>query len=192
LRETGKPKTSWTYNTSVRLPINAGPFLWVSPFEMTADVDMPSANAEGVIACAGGMTGGWTFYVMNGRLNFEYNYFDFERHKVVSSQKIPIGKVSLKGVFVPNSGVNKGGSFTLYINGQQVGQTSFDKSSFALSGEPFEVGQDAISPVSMDYKSKGKFSFSGTIDKVTFQLEGAQDAQAQAKKQSKRLADGSE
>jgi arylsulfatase A-like enzyme len=192
LRETGAPKSNWTYYTSVRIPINAGPLLWVSPFEITADVDIPSVNTEGVMACAGGLTGGWTFFVMNGRLNFEYNYFDFERHKIVSSQRVPVGKVSLKGVFVPNAGVNRGGTFTIYINGQQAGQTSFDKSSFALSGEPFEVGQDAISPVSMGYKSKGKFPFSGKINKVTFQLTSAQHANVEAKKQDDQIAYGNE
>jgi hypothetical protein len=34
--------------------------------------------------------------------------------------------------------------------------------------EPFEIGRDTISPVSRDYKSKGAFPFTGTIEKVQF------------------------
>lgn len=176
LRESGKPRTSWVYYSAVRMPINSGPLLWVAPFEITAAVDIPAAGAEGVIACAGGLTGGWTLYALNGKLSFEYNYFDFERHSVVSAEKIPSGKVTLRGAFTPNKGMNNGGTFTLFINNRQVGQTSFTRSVFALSGEPFEVGQDAISPVSNSYKSKGSFPFSGTIDSVKFNLTSAMTA----------------
>jgi hypothetical protein len=35
--------------------------------------------------------------------------------------------------------------------------------------EPFEVGRDSLSPVSPDYKSKGSFPFTGTVDKITFE-----------------------
>jgi arylsulfatase len=35
--------------------------------------------------------------------------------------------------------------------------------------EPFEVGRDSISPVSPDYKAKGPFPFTGTIEKITFE-----------------------
>jgi hypothetical protein len=171
MRETGKtPMTNWAYYSSVRLPVNAGPFLWMTPFEITADVDVPAKGAEGVITCSGGLTGGWSIYAMNGKLNFEYNFFGFEHHSLTSSQKIPTGKVTLKGVYTPNKGQNTGGTFTLFINGQQVGQTAFDKSSYVLSAEPFEVGQDAISPVSSSYKSKGSFPFTGKIDSVKFNL----------------------
>jgi hypothetical protein len=34
--------------------------------------------------------------------------------------------------------------------------------------EPFEIGRDSISPVSPDYKSKGSFPFTGTIEEIQF------------------------
>jgi arylsulfatase len=34
--------------------------------------------------------------------------------------------------------------------------------------EPFEVGRDSISPVGPDYKAKGSFPFTGTIEKIRF------------------------
>jgi len=36
--------------------------------------------------------------------------------------------------------------------------------------EPFEVGRDSITPVDPAYKDKGNFPFTGTIEKVTFEL----------------------
>jgi arylsulfatase len=35
--------------------------------------------------------------------------------------------------------------------------------------EPFEVGRDSISPVNPDYRSRGAFPFTGSIDSITFQ-----------------------
>jgi arylsulfatase len=58
----------------------------------------------------------------------------------------------------------------LFINDQAAGEVKLDKSNFTLSAEPFEVGHDAISQVSPAYKSKGAFPFTGTIEKVSFEI----------------------
>lgn len=36
--------------------------------------------------------------------------------------------------------------------------------------EPFEVGRDSITPVEPAYKDRGRFEFTGTIDRVIFEL----------------------
>jgi hypothetical protein len=36
--------------------------------------------------------------------------------------------------------------------------------------EPFEVGRDSITPVDPAYAGEGTFEFTGTIEKVTFEL----------------------
>lgn len=168
-RMAGKPKTSWTYTSTARLPFAAGPSpLWTNSFVMSADVTIPPGG-EGVIVCAGGMTGGWSFYILNGKLNFEYNYFDFELYKGTSSQKVPSGNVKLKATYTAN-GPFTGGILNLFINDQPAGEVKIAKSNFIVSAEPFEVGQDAISPVSPNYKSKGTFPFKGTINEVKFEL----------------------
>lgn len=141
-RVAGTPKTSWNYYSDTRLPINSGPLVWPQSFVMTADVDIPKSDAQGVMACSGGATGGWTFYLVNGKLNFKYKDFDFEHYKGGSTQKVPAGKVKLKAVYTSN-GYNKSGTMKLYINDQTAGEVKVDKSSFALSGEPFETGHDA-------------------------------------------------
>jgi arylsulfatase A-like enzyme len=166
-RIAGTPKTSWNYYGDTRLPINSGPLVWPNSFVMTADINVPKSGADGVLVCSGGDTGGWTFYIMNGKLHFEYNYFDFEHYKGTSPQKITPGKVKIKAVYISN-GYNKGGTMKMYINGQAAGEVKLAKSSFALSGEPFETGHDAISPVSKDYKAKGEFDFTGEIEKISF------------------------
>lgn len=169
-RIAGKPKSSWIYTSSVRLPIAAGPYLWMRPLIIEADLTIPPGGGEGVITCAGGLTGGWSLFILNGKLNFHYNYFDFDNYSVTSTQKVPTGKVVIKAEFTPNEPF-KGGVLKLYINDQPAGELKFDKSNFTLSAEPFEVGQDAISQVSPAYKAKGSFPFNGTINKVSFELK---------------------
>lgn len=171
-RVSGKPKTAWIYTSPVRLPFAAGPIIWTSSFTFTADLEIPSNKTEGVIACAGGLTGGWSFYLLNGKLNFYYNFFDFENHQAVSNLKVPTGKVKLKAVY-ESKGPYTGGSLKLFVNEQAAGEVKIDKSNFTLSAEPFEVGQDDISSVSPAYKSKGNFSFTGKIKEVKFELTPA-------------------
>jgi arylsulfatase A-like enzyme len=168
-RKAGAPKTSWTYFNTARLPNAIGPTVWPGSFIMTADVEISKPGTTGVITCSGGMNGGWTFYMLNDKLNFEYNYFDYEHYKGASPQKIPMGKSTLKAVYTSN-GYNKGGIMKMFINDQPAGEIKLDKSSFALSGEPFEVGHDAISSVSKEYAGKGTFPFTGTLTKVEFSV----------------------
>jgi len=168
-RISGKPATSWTYQSRTRLPFAAGPTLWTRSFTMTADVDVP-ANGEGVIACAGGLTGGWSFFVQNGKLNFDYNYFDFERYKATSAQKIPVGQVKIRAEYT-SKGPFTGGTMKFFINDQPAAELTIDKSNYTLSAEPFEIGQDAISQVSPAYESKGKFAFTGKINEVKFEYK---------------------
>ena len=47
-------------------------------YTITADVELPNASANGVLIAQAGRFGGWTFYLKNGKLHHEYNYFGLE------------------------------------------------------------------------------------------------------------------
>jgi hypothetical protein len=55
-----------------------------------------------------------------------------------------------------------------------TGETHRNEGQFAVESRlapvPFKVGRDSISPVSLDYKSKGSFPFTGTIERVAFEV----------------------
>ena len=77
LRSSGEPKTSWTYHgNNVRLPEPIGPQLFPRGHTITATLTNPKGGAEGVIACAGGFSAGWSLYVEDGKPNFRYTFFD--------------------------------------------------------------------------------------------------------------------
>jgi arylsulfatase len=65
-------------------------------------------------------------------------------------------------------GVGKGGTGTLYMNDQKVGEGRIERTQpFIFSADETEdVGEDLGTPVSEDYK-EGDNRFTGKIDKVT-------------------------
>ena len=57
------------------------------------------------------------------------------------------------------------------MNGKPAGEGKLKRSAFRHGLEPFEVGRDSITPIDPIYKDKGAFPFTGTIDKITFELK---------------------
>jgi len=126
-------------------------------------------NEEGVIVACGGVNGGYTLFIADHKLHYEYNYFNLARYAIVSPH-LPTGKVDLKFAYV-KTGFLKGIG-QLYVNGKQVAEGALDQTvpgSFSLS-ETFDVGVDNGTPVSKNYKRKDHFPFTGQIDKVTITL----------------------
>jgi arylsulfatase A-like enzyme len=135
---------------------------------VTANIEVPQGGGEGVIIAQGGRFGGWTLYMKGGKLKYCYNYLNQERYTVESTDSLPPGKAVVKLEFkYDGGGVAKGGTATLYVNDQKVGEGRVDKTQpYVFSGEGEDVGEDLETPVSEDYK-EGDNKFTGTIDKVT-------------------------
>src|SRR5438046_8545480 len=90
-------------------------------FTITADVDLPNGNANGVIICQAGRFGGWTLYMKAGKLHHEYNFFGLEHTNVASSKPIAAGKHTVKFEFVFDVGkLAAGVQSILYVDGQTV------------------------------------------------------------------------
>ena len=60
-------------------------------FSLTAEVDVPETGAEGVIVAQGGVTGGLSLYVKDGKPKYCYNFFGLERYYVEGTEAIPPG-----------------------------------------------------------------------------------------------------
>jgi hypothetical protein len=150
-------------------------------FSITADVDLPDANANGVIICQAGRFGGWTLYMKAGKLHHEYNFFGLEHTNIVSSKPIAAGKHTVKYEFVFDGGKpGSGGQSILYVDGQKVAEGKIPKTQpYAYSAdEGVDVGMDNETPVSNDYKERDN-KFTGTIKKITVDVKpfnlGAKD-----------------
>ena len=171
MRVTGEPKSSWTYfGNSVWLPEPIGPQLFPRGHTITANLNIPNAGAEGVIACTGAFSAGWSLYVKDGKPMFRYTFFDVADVTIPGTASLPVGKVTVKTEFTPDGSKEGGGTLKLFVNGKPAGEGKLKRSTFRHGLEPFEIGRDSITPVSPAYPGKGSYAFTGTIEKVQFEL----------------------
>ena len=136
--------------------------------EIVTTVDLKGSE-EGVIVAVGGMTGGFSLYIKEGKLHYDYNYLDGV-HYHLSSPELPVGKVTLKFNFIKT--VEFGGTGELYINGEKVDSTDMPKmhiSTYSLA-ETFDVGRDTGTQVDAVYEG-GVFAYSGELDRVVINLK---------------------
>ncbi len=171
LRIAGAPKTSWTYfGNNVWLPEPIGPQLFPRAHTITAELNIPKNGAEGVVACAGAFSAGWSLYVKDQKPVFRYTFFEVADVTIPGTEELPPGKVTVKTEFVPDGNPLGGGTLKLYVNGKPAGQGKLTRTAFRHGLEPFEIGRDSITPIDPAYAKQGVYAFTGTIDKVQFEL----------------------
>jgi arylsulfatase len=135
--------------------------------EIVTNVDL-KGDEEGVIVACGGMTGGYSMYIKDGRLHFDYNYLDGV-HYQMASDPLPTGSVELKFNFVitaPFAGYGE-----LYVNGEKQAEVEMPQmhmSTYSLA-ETFDIGMDTGTQVDPRYAGD-TFAFTGTLDRVKITL----------------------
>lgn len=174
LRVAGAPPTRWTYHGNhVWLPEPIGPQLFPRGHTCTAELVVPADGAEGVVACAGAFSAGWSLYVKDRKPMFRYTFFDIADVTIPGTVDLPEGNVTLKAEFTPNGTKEGGGTLKMFVNDQPAGEGTLKRSAFRHGLEPFEIGRDSITPVDPAYRDQGKFEFTGRIEKVEFELTRA-------------------
>jgi arylsulfatase A-like enzyme len=175
---TGRPslasdRKTFIYSTPlVALPEGSAPDLKNKSFTITAEVEIPSDGGGGMIFTQGGITAGWGFYLLKGKLVGLHNYIGLQRYRAVSTENVPTGKCTLTFDFKYNGGgMSKGGTITLLANGKKIAEVRVEKTAgFKYSlYEGQDIGEDSGSPVDFDYTPP--FKFNGKIDKVTLELK---------------------
>jgi arylsulfatase len=124
-----------------------------------------TGDEEGVIVAVGGMTGGFSMFIKDHRLYYDYNFLDGV-HYVLKSSPLPKGRTDLKFNFIKTHPF--GGKGELYINGEKVDEVEMPQmhiSTYSLA-ETFDVGRDTGTQVSDLYT--GPFMFAGSLDRVIF------------------------
>jgi arylsulfatase len=163
-------------NLSV-VPIGSTPPIFNRPHSITADVEIPSGGAEGVLIAQGGVSGGFVMYVKNKKLHYIHNYLGLEEYQVTSTGDVPEGNVTLRYEFEPTTppdltkGRGAGGRGQLYFNGELVGNAEFPTTVPNLFGiEGLSAGYDFGEAVSHEYRAP--FTFTGVLKQVTVDLSG--------------------
>ena len=132
---------------------------------VTAQVEVSESGASGVIIAQGGSFGGWSLYAKDGRPTYCYNLLGLQRFKIAGDRAIPPGEHQVRMEFAyDGGGLGKGGTATLYLDGEQVGQGRVDATQAMIfsADETTDLGTDAATPVSDDYGARDRV-FTGRV-----------------------------
>ncbi len=170
---TGKPnlagdRTIFTYPGPLAgLPEASAPDLKNKSFRITAKVEI-GENASGMIFTQGGNTGGWAFYLKDGKLKAAHNFIDVETYLVESDTPVAAGSHELTMDFAYDGGDQMGqsGTLTLSVDGSEVARGPIARTTpfkYSLS-ENQDIGSDTGTPVTYDYSAP--LEFQGQLEEV--------------------------
>ncbi len=153
---------------TIRLPEDAVVDIKNRSFAVIAKIDNPNGNAEGMLATLGGETGGFAFFVLDGKPTFQYNWVSLEEYTITSTEPLPTGESTIRFDFAyDGGGMGKGGTGTLSINGRPVAEGRIEKTVpiYFSTDDTFDVGEDWGTALTSAYKPP--FRFTGTLKDVT-------------------------
>ena len=154
------------------LPGGDAPNIVNKSYTITAEIEIPADGGDGMIVTTGGKFAGYGLYVLKGKPVFLYNFMDLERFRWEGSDALSPGKHTIVFDFKSDGpGMAKGGSGVLKVDGQEVANQKIPHTVPALMpwDETFDVGLDTRTGVE-DKDYMVPFEFTGTIDKLTVQL----------------------
>ena len=175
-------RTTFTYSGSLAsVPGSTAPDILNKPYSITAEVTIPDGGAEGMIVTEGGRFGGYGLFLSKGEFGFDrgkviflYNLLDLKR-TIWEGPELKPGKHTIVFDYKPvEPGLGKGGTGVLTVDGKEVAKKSMEHSipiTFP-EDETFDVGLDTRTGVAgLEYRYESPFPFTGTIDKLTFNLK---------------------
>jgi arylsulfatase len=174
----GEPRDRYVYYPhTADVPESVAVNIRRRSYTIAAGVTLDSSGAEGVLFAHGGVGGGHSLFVQNGRLHYVYNWLGERIQKISSDADLEPGKHVLSAAFEKTGDeeatMSAVGTLTLYVDDEEVGSTEIttQPGMFSLVGDGVCVGRDSASPVSPDYSSPYAFK-GGTIDRVIVDVSG--------------------
>ena len=134
---------------------------------------MPQSGAEGVIIALGGLIGGWSLYAKDGKPKYRYNFYGVNRYAVEGTSQIPPGTHQVRMEFkYDGGGLAKGGTVTLYVDGEKVGEGRVDQTEPMVfsADETCDVGFQIRFAVEHRLSGLGATKFSGEVNWVEIDL----------------------
>ncbi len=145
----------------------------------------------------GGRFGGYGLYLQKGKPVFVYNLLDLKRYRFEGGvggedwlgASLKPGKHTLAFDFkVDGPGMGKGGTGVLSVDGRVLSQQKMEHTiPFLMSiDESLDIGLDTRSPVDEGYTLP--FAFTGTIDKLTYDIKPEQLTTADREEMQRAIA----
>ena len=161
------------------IPVGNAPSILNKDYTITAEVTIPKAGAEGMIATLGGRFGGYGLYLLKGKPVFVYNLLNLKRYRWEGGvggadwlgKSLAPGKHTIAFDFrYDGPGFGKGGTGVLSVDGKELSRQKIEHTIPFLMAidESFDIGSDTRTGVDDSYKLP--FRFTGTINKLTYKL----------------------
>ena len=181
-------RTVFTYRgENVGIPTANAPNILNRDYTITAEITVPKSGAEGMIATMGGHFGGYALYLQKGKPVFVYNLLNLKRYRWEGGvgaedwlgSSLKPGKHTIVFDFkYDGPGFGKGGTGVLKVDGKVLSQQKMDHTIPILMtiDESLDIGMDTRTGVDDSYKLP--FRFTGTINKLTYNIRPEQLTQA--------------
>ena len=161
------------------------PQLYNRSFAITADIEVPHNwclfslcyGADGVIVANASFLGGFSLYVLGGKLRYTYSFVGVKVDDLIASEPLPEGKVQVRYEFTADEPgkMATGGTHRLFVGGEQVAEGALEHTvPVRFSGYAgLDIGQDNGLPVSPNkiYYLRAPFPFAGSIERVVFDVQ---------------------
>ena len=171
----------------VGLPQGDSPMILDASYTFTADIEVPAGGAEGMIVTSGGRFGGYGFYLLKGKPVFLWNLVDLKRIKWEGPDALTPGKHTLVfdfkydglglGTLLFNnmSGLGKGGTGTLKVDGKEVATQKMEQTMPMILqwDESFDVGSDTLTGMN-DADYLPPFPLTAQFNKLTIKIDRPQ------------------
>jgi len=173
-----RPRNRYVYypNTA-EVPESVAVSIRGRSYAIAAGAVIDGPEAQGVLFAHGGVGGGHSLYIADGRLHYVYNWLGDAIQKISSNSTVPAGRHVFTAEFAKDGADpdtrSATGTLTLYIDMKKVGEGRIrtQPGFFALTGDGLCVGRDSGSPVSPDYSAPFAFT-GGTIERVVIDVSG--------------------
>jgi arylsulfatase len=151
-----------------RIPSGSAPLMVQRSFRITAHLGADASQPNGVIVSLGDLSGGFTFYVQDSRLVFEYNCEGAAQRVQSAPGAVNPGTRTLGFAFERGSDLS--GTGILSVDGTEVGRGPIARTAkWFISWSPLDVGRDSLSRVSDAYTDE--FAFTAALQRVDIELE---------------------
>jgi len=188
--------TELTYTRPfIGVPQGDAPYLLNTSYTITADITVPKGGAEGMIATSGGRFAGWGFYLLKGKPKFTWNMLYLEWIEWESPEVLTPGNHIIEFDFKYDglgfgtaeynsfSGIGKGGTGTLSVDGKVVATKRMEKTIPIILqwDESFDIGQDTETGIK-DSDYLPPFHLTAKFNKMTIKIDRPQLTPEEIKK----------
>ena len=178
-------RTEFVYaRPQVGIPQGDSPFLLDSSYTITADIEVPTGGAEGMLLTSGGRFAGYGFYLLKGKPVFLWNLVGLKRVRWEAGDALPPGKHTVAfdfkydglglGTLAFNnmSGLGRSGVGALTVDGREVAAQKMEHTLPMILqwDESFDIGSDTLTGVN-DADYQPPFAFTGKLNRLTIKID---------------------